>query len=107
MYNGEHSGTDNEKTPLVSSSKEKAAINSSSEVTYKKKGSLFVVITCFMLDPFFLDMRSTLCIIICFLLYGMTYALPSLLPYIVADYVKTNHTNATSGVPYYFITLKC
>eukprot|EP00039_Didymoeca_costata_P018848 m.335241 g.335241 ORF g.335241 m.335241 type:complete len:485 (+) comp17545_c0_seq1:149-1603(+) len=73
-------GTDNEKTPLVSSSKEKAAINSSSEVTYKKK-----------------DMRSTLCIIICFLLYGMTYALPSLLPYIVADYVKTNHTNATSG----------
>ena len=38
--------------------------------------------------------RSTLCSIMCFVLYGLTYALPSLLPYMLSGYGGTNSTAA-------------
>jgi hypothetical protein len=37
------------------------------------------------------------CIIISFVLYGMTYALPSLLPFIVENYIEQNTTNCTDN----------
>lgn len=47
--------------------------------------------------PGYINRRGLTCSIICFTLYGMTYALPSLLPLMISGYEVKNAVNTTKN----------